>query len=544
LGWQHGLQAALSLTVLLVAAGFVALVRELNPGRWALVFLGFPLALSWEFYMGLWAFVVSTGVGLWVIAVAVRWSQPTWRQRGVIALLLLANAVAHVFGAVLTGGVLLLLSAFRARRGARLREAGYVVLTGVPAAGILLACLLVSRGITRLELADKFERFAVRDVLAMLPRTVAPGPLGRGVVVAIVVAVAAAVAAVRVRRPETDATDRGLGAAALLLLLAGVFAPFQVPGWQAFSERFFPLGVALALAVVPLEGLPVRLRRLAPGIVFGASAAWLALSYPFHRRLAQLCPDALAGLRAPVRLSGEIFPVLFRGTELPVHDRINAEVPVMTPLLHMGSLYAAALGGVSTDAFASSPAITPFVYRSRPSYRPRPDLEHYTRALASWAFHRDLAYRRQIDIELASFGMFYDETALFGALPEDLEVWRERGFAADWMQGTAALVHFVPCMIDFAAPAIAGSPGPVVDVRVGKIGLLSGVQVAAELRDDGLAHFRIAPAPCGVVTLHARWPQAHGHPDIQCVNANGEGDLVATITRVSQRVGCDLATAQ
>ena len=55
---------------------------------------------------------------------------------------------------------------------------------------------------------------------------------------------------------------------AVLLVLAGVFAPFQVPGWQAFSERFVPLGVTLAVVVCPLERLRGRMRSFVPAALF------------------------------------------------------------------------------------------------------------------------------------------------------------------------------------------------------------------------------------------------------------------------------------
>src|SRR5208337_1613477 len=111
-GWQRGLQAALGVVTLVVAWSFVALVRALDPRRTALGFLGFPLALSWTFYMGFWAFALGTGGGLLVLAFAVRTRRreglPVWACIAV-SLFLLFAAIAHIFAAVLTGVALLLL---------------------------------------------------------------------------------------------------------------------------------------------------------------------------------------------------------------------------------------------------------------------------------------------------------------------------------------------------------------------------------------------------------------------------------------------------
>ena len=118
-------------------------------------------------------------------------------------------------------------------------------------------------------------------------------------------------------------------------------------------------------------------------------------------------------------------------------------------------------------------------------------------------------------------------------------MWRERGYVPDWTQGTALLAHFEPCTIDLTTPASAVSPGPTLDVRVGKIGLLADVRVPGVVRDDGLAHFQIAPAPCGVVSVRARWEPMPGGAPPSCRNADAEGNLVARITRTAHRVACD-----
>ena len=536
LGWQRGLQVALGVILLTAAWGFVALVHALERERWPMGLLGFPLALTWEFYMGLWPFTVAAAFGLVILAVAVRFRNPTWKERLALAALLLFQAVAHVFGAVLTGAVMLLVAVARAPRGKRLAETARVALTGAPAAGILVACVWVSLKEPLSALARDFDRVPWRDAIAMFPRTVAPGSLPRALVFTLAVLAATVLAGVRVFRKGTDDTERGLGVAAVVLLLLGMFTPFQIPGWQAFSERFVPLGAALALALVPVERLSGLARTVPPAALFVAAVAYLGLTYPFHRRLVALCPDAVAGLQTTFRTNGTLFPVLFRATEHPTHDHIRAEVPFMNPLLHMGSVYATVLGGIPASGFAGAVAIHAF--SRRPGSRPLPDIEHYTRVLNSYEFRSDLAYRDVAENELASFGMFYDETVVFGAIPSDLALWRERGYVADWKGKTTLLAHFEPCTIDFTVPAAASDPAPVFDVHVGVIGLLTGVRVPKLVDEDGLSHFVLAPAPCGHVEVRARW-ETPGAAPLFCKNANAEGDITAKVTRKSHVVTCD-----
>jgi len=537
LGWERGLQVALSLVALLVAWGFVTLVHALHRERWAVGLLGFPLALSWELYMGLWSYVVATGIGLFVLALAVRLRAPTWRGRAAIALLLFVQAVAHVFGAVLTGTVVLLLALGRAPRGQRLRELGRVALTGAPALGILVGCIWASSTLTTAPFARDFERFPWREAVAMLPRTVAPGPIGRALVVTFALLAAAILAGVRATREETDDADRSLGIAAILLLLAGAFTPFQIPGWQAFSERFIPLGVALAFAVVPVERLSLSRRAQAAAALLAATLVWLGLTYPLHRRLAALCPDAIAGLATKVRTTGTVLPVVLRPTEQPSRDRIHAEIPILNPLVHMGTLYASVLGGLPAYTFAGSGAIYPFAERPNPSPRPLPAIEHYMKTLSSREFSHDLPFRLTAESELASFGMFYDEVVVFGTIPADVAMWRERGFVVDDESGTTFLAHFVPCSVDFTMPAASAESPPTFDVHVGAFGLLEGARVPGVVKEDGLAHFAIAPAPCGDVAVRARWGGAGA--TTFCRNADAAGDVVGSVTRGSSVIACD-----
>jgi len=195
---------------------------------------------------------------------------------------------------------------------------------------------------------------------------------------------------------------------------------------------------------------------------------------------------------------------------------------------------------VSQYSFTGNPALTPFQPRNQRSSRPVPDFTHYADAILAYEIRHDLAYRRQIDGELASGGMFYDKVMLFGAYPEDLAVWKERGYVTDWGSGTTLVAHFEPCSIDFTVGGAPVDAAPTFNVRVGSIDLVSNARVPGALRDDGLVHYGLAPAPCGVVTVRAQWEPTGDGARRGCRNADAEGNVVGRITRGRHGMACEV----
>jgi hypothetical protein len=447
LGWQRGLQVALSLVVVLVGWGFVVLAHAIEPRRSALGFLGFPLALSWGLYMGFWSFTIASGLGLGVIAVAARVREPTWPITAGLSAILLVVAVAHVFSAVLTGLVVLCVLMARAPRERRLRDASRVAVIGLPSAMILVGAGLAASDAGPPILGQSFTDLPWRHAVAVFPQTLAPGPMPRAVLVTIAVGAAAGFAAYRLRASQTSPLDRGLAVAAIVLLLAGVFAPIRVPGWWFFSQRFLPLGATLALAVIPLERLRPELARIVSGALFAAAVLWVSPTYAFHRRLASACSDAVLGLSAPVHRSTEQLPIPLDWTESPDADLVHAEVPLMKPLLHMGALYAAVQGGLTPLSFGNGGATYPFTQKPHAMAVPPSvlNLEHYWTVFRSESFRHDLAYRHAVEEELASFGTHYEGIVLLAAHPDDVALWHSRGYVADWEHGKTLIAHYDPC---------------------------------------------------------------------------------------------------
>jgi hypothetical protein len=539
LGWERGLKVCLSAIVLGVAWGFVALVWACDRGRWALGLLGFPLALSWHLYMGFWAFVVGTGLGLFILALAVHKRELSGRARGALSLLLLVQAVAHVFSAVLTGGALLCLLVARAKTGKRARAMRDTLVMGIPAAAVLVASVVVGAGqgarmFTRLG----FEQLPWRRALQLLPQILTPGPLDRALGVAGAVLVAMMLAISRVRRAETSKTDRAFGVAGVLLLLAGIFAPLQVPGWSFFSQRFLPLGVALVIAVVPIER--ASRRRLVSGALFAVAAGWLLLSYPFHERLAATVAESIAGLGAPIHRTRRQLPVPLATAETEAGALELREVPMLNPLLHMGALYAVVYGGTIPSVFTVNPAVHPLLRRphdNEPEWVSTP--ERYWGAVGSPRFDGDLEYRHLILDELASLGVFYEGVVLFAVRPDDIALWDKRGYVTDWQSGGTFVGHFKACRIDVAVATPPAGATPSFNVTVGNYQLISDARPSPRVSADGITHFDLAPAPCGDVAVTSRWTASSDAPPLFCRNADPSGALHATVTRSSTEVTCD-----
>jgi hypothetical protein len=75
------------------------------------------------------------------------------------------------------------------------------------------------------------------------------------------------------------------------------------------------------------------------------------------------------------------------------------------------------------------------------------------------------------------------------------------------------------------------------DLHVGEIGLWSDAHVPFVIGDDGLAHFKLTPTPCGDVAVRAKWDGAPGARF--CPNANAAGDVLQNVTRASNAITCD-----
>jgi len=530
LGWRVGLEAAQSIATLLSALGLATLVHAVEPRRLPLAFLAFPMALTWHFYMGFFAFGMGSALGCFVLAIAVRWTQPTRLQRVGLAFFLFVQGVAHIFSAVLTGGLVLALWVGRAAPGRRASEAAKVALMGLPAAGILAASVLLARGSADMAYDDRLAFAPAKVVLEVLPRTLVPGPEWRALAVTALVTVALAALVRRALGGRLLGTDRALGSCAIAMFLLALFAPMNIPGWQYFSQRFLPLGAALLLVTVPLERLPTGpSRRRAEIALFVLAMGWLLPSYALHRRLFDACRDALAGLDSPVRWHRDWLPVTLAPEGTLPRDPAEREVPFLAPLFHVGALYATVEGGLTPYYFADSAAVAPFVLRpDGPTPPPVPDAKKVFGEIDSSEFLTDRAFRRSVQGHLATLGMFYEGVVVTGATADDLELWTSRGYEASWQAGGTLIARFAPCRLDIAIPATAADPPPTLDDDQ----VIKAFAVRPVV-DRGTAHLVVARGPCGDIWVRPQWPRAE-----VCGNARKAGQLLGRVSHENGVVVC------
>jgi len=235
LGWQPALRVTLSVIALTTAWGFVALVCALSRPRRSLGLLGFAVAFSWQLYMGFFSFEWATGIGLLILAFVIEGKDRSILGRILLALALGLQSVCHVFAAVLTGAVLVLVVGFRSAKGLRLKELGGLALTGLPAMAVLVASLAGLGGLTKTPLSSGFVSLSLGERIAQFPYILAPGPDLRAWLVLLIVLGAIALAVWRWR--HLPSAQRALCVAAIALLAASLLTPLHMPGWQFLSPH-------------------------------------------------------------------------------------------------------------------------------------------------------------------------------------------------------------------------------------------------------------------------------------------------------------------
>jgi hypothetical protein len=451
--WRTALRLTLSLDVLVWGWGYTALVAAIDRRRAALGLLGFASALCWELYMGFLPFVFATGLGFAVIAAGLaRWP---WRLRerlGLSAMLLIV-AFAHVFCALAAGLVLGCVVLARSDGRERARELGRLLLVSLPT--LAVAALTASP-----PAATERDRMAFVDHLSMIGRTFVSGPAWRSWPVILLAALGLWSVATRARRGEATRTELGAGVAAALLLAAALIAPIHLGGWDFFFPRFVPVGALLAAALVPVERLASRPRRLAAVAALAAfalaSSAWAA---GYHRSLRGRVAEAISGLDEPLHRTGPRLSLVLDPYAGLTEERTggaadwnDAPVPFAAPLYNLGALYAVAQGGVPSWIFASRPRLHPFFF-SPEGQRLYPGV-HDPIQIHDPRITGDPAARRKLLTWLATVGAPFEDVILSGQ-PADGDLFVQRGYLADFRRGGLFLGHFEGCpvRVEITAPS-------------------------------------------------------------------------------------------
>lgn len=442
LGWRDAFRVVQAVTVLVWAWGFFALVAALHPKRLALGLLGFATAFQWAFYMGFFSFVMATGIGFVVLALALEPHPWTLRRRALIAGLLFLQAIVHVFPTQLVGFALVLLVSIRTPRHQRLKQLGWLALMALPALAIAVLCVDPAEGAGPFHV-KRWLGGAQR--LRLLASAFTTGPCWRAWLPLLAALAGLVAAGRRLVRRRARAAETALGATALLLLALSLLAPLHLSGWEYFSPRFLPLGTMLGVALLPVEALP-PLRR--PAITFlGGSFAVAAITWSalYHHDLERRTAVALSGLGQPLERSGPRLSLVLdpnAGGPAARHDGTGTQVPFMTPLFTMGALYAVEQGGIPTWMFSSRSRVHSFVFSEQG--RRRYPAVHDPIQVYDPRILQSPERRRALLTWLAALGARYEDVILWGS-PADGELFVRRGYVADYRRGGLLIGRFAGC---------------------------------------------------------------------------------------------------
>jgi hypothetical protein len=547
--WRVALRVALSAMALTFGWGFALVVLAIDRTRRATSLLGFAVALPWSLYMGFFAFVIGTTLGLYTLAFVIHRPPNTAGRRAVVALLLLLQGVCHIFTAIVTGALLLVLAVAGAPRGQRLRETGRMALMGAPTV-VLLGLTFAERNMQKSGQSGVDWELGAR--LGELSRYFAPGSGIRGWIVLALAVMGIATTLRRARQapanvPALEVRLAWLGLACVALTLV---APIHIPGWQLLAPRFAVLATVLGFALLRVpEGLSAGAQRAAVPIVTAGCLASSLASASLHRQLASGCADSLAGLDAPLAYKGPRLPIILDGFCGAPADHAASPVPWAAMAFNVNLLYFLDHGGVAAKLFNGAPSIHALAFRGS-LMPPPPDPFAQSIAGSHW-LATDAKLRKAIVTELAANGMPFEGVHVVGGRPDDFEVFRERGYEAEVEHGSLFIARFVGCPSEILLP-----PGSLDHEAVFyEYGLFSPVGITPEPRTirmkvvdpktpvvNGAIRVPLEGRPCGELWVRVVWDTDGSSTftpgDHVCAAAARDGRLLVNLTKERPTARC------
>ena len=526
--WRTALRFMLALMCLLWAWSFARFVTALDRRRGALALLGFPLALQWSLYMGFFAYFIGSALGLLAVAEAVAPVRFTPLRTTRLLVLVVVQTVAHVFPAQLTWVALAAITVVAKTDEAVWKRYARLALVAVPPA-VVTALALGGQGSDPAILAEP----SLLERLALFPRTFLPGaPIRAWLVVALAMAALAVALPTAWRARRSPLAAIWLCAAGLLGMAA--FGPARILSWDFFAERFTPMGMALALALLPVERLAGRARAaLAPGIAL-ASGASLAVSASLHADIVRASAPALAGLDSPLRRTGPRLPLVLDPFAGLGQAPLEQPIPFYAPLLNLGAIYATEHGGIPPRIFATRRAVHPFVLLVRPRH-PFPTIPDPGSQALAWSELAEPSPGRDELVDwLAAFGPAFDDVVLYGR-PGDGARLLALGYRADFQTDRLLIAHFEGCV-----PTVSFEGGDASETGV-VYGWLAGrgVQYRAEPEAAVGKGVPLAAAACAPIWYAPAGPA--GGSRWRCTGDPQHGAYVVMLERPGMGLRCRAA---
>lgn len=529
---------SLAVLGLVYALGFAALARALDP-RTPVWPLGFAAAFPWVFYMGFFSFHLGMGLGLWALALAVRWRPETtsWGRLAGLAGLLLFQAYSHPFAAAMTGGTLALIWLARAPADARLRVLGRTLAVGGPALVLFGGVLWSFLGPQPYQGLESLEQLSVlhdRRPLVDLAETFLGGHPVRAVAALVVVVGCAGLAMARWRALEP--VPRVLLGLGVVGLVGALVAPFHMTSWSFFSPRLSALWPVLVPLVVPW---PARARRAVTVGAFGLALGSLGWSAAYHRDVYAAIEPDLAALDADVTRTKGRLPLFL--------ETVETDVAHVDPTLMLGHLYVIAQGGIDPFVWAHALTLDPIAFRQRPEKlfgvlpSPYPKVEL---ALAGTK-----APPRQTQLEFLAFaGRRFEDVILATDDRDAVDVFGARGYRPEVETGRVHLLAFEGCPLEIAFSGPASLP-QVLLVQLGIPGLARPAEQTVEPPGTQWANgrwtLRWDKAPCGDVWLTVQVGYDVPVPEmLACQEFGGRRRVGLTLTHERGKLRCTLGPAR
>lgn len=537
LPWRDALRATLSVIALTWGWGVFAMVAAFDRRRMPLGILGFACALQWALYMGFFSYLLSIALGFLAVALALHTAPWRLLHRFVLSALLFILAVFHVFAAEVVVSVFLGLVLFYSPPGRRVRELTWLAAMALPALVVVFLSTIAAAEILRHpEVRQGTAQWLPWPRrIEMLARCSVGGPGWRAWPPVVLTALGLWAAGRRLVRREATGKETTFAIASASMLLLALVMPFHARAWDFFSPRFAPVGLMLALPLVPFEQLERTKRSIALVAIALFTIGSIAWAGRYHLRLARRTADAWAGLEAPIHRDGYRLPIVFDPAAGGATDAWQREMPEASPLLNIGSLYALAQGGMVPYAFTSIPSLHEFLFRPEAlaQFPPVPD-----RRYASSFRTAPPPARRLISTMMAAYGARYQDVIIVGE-PSQHHDFLARGYVSDWRHGEVLIARFVGCPVRLSIQR-SSLDSSVVQVEYGWYPFRERFWAGQLGPNDN--SLQLPLSPCGDIWLRVRVMEASR--DLRprrCIGSDPDGLQIIRIQRGQHEITCRLA---
>lgn len=536
LPWREALRSCLVIMVLLWAWGVVALAAAVGGRRrmWLGLF-GFAAAVQWVLYMGFFPFYLSSGFGLYVLALA--FLRDEWNRIWCVALAagLACQVLLHPVPALASMIVLAAIVIARTKPARLAREAGRLGLVVLPALALVTVNLGPTGGFSGWWIMP------VADRMLLATRAFVSGPLWRWATFP-ACALAGAGFCVARKQWREDKRQGALLMAGIAFALLATQAPYHIPGWNFFHMRFSPLAAVLLTLLIPIERWPrwARMGGLLLLVAFAVGSNAWALAY--NLRLCRASDDLLSGLDIPLHRDGVRLPLILEPRAGEPQNFLQREIPGCLANWNVGALYAVAQGGVPAFGFAESETVHALVWRwpVGQGLRPPRPARGFEQSLSEPEILGQPGGRKAAVTYLLSFAPSYQDLIFYGR-PEEVAWLHERQFIIDYEKGGLAIARFRACPAQLIlAPGASGHRS--TRVELGWIPAKQTIHVLNLSAEPGMQTPRAVPipSPCGEIWLRVVFDGEAGATtgDTTCMESDASGAFAMHVEPMNSSFLC------